>query len=167
MTEGQSPGLSASLEAIVPLGEERSSKQSSVSESDVNYRLCEDKSRQGSLLDSDVGHSYSKLSSVSKHPLEHSNGGDDSERNSLSESGPRQSHSRDDISHQIVFHTRQKHKTTSCCATSTQPQPQPWPRHQPCLHHLSVGNPASTSAPSWSNRCPRGNWKSERDLNPR
>ena len=119
MTEGRSPGLSASLEAIVPLGEERSSKRSSVSESDVNYRHCEGNSRQGSLLDSDVGHSYSKLSPVSKQPFEHSNGGDDSERNSLSESGPRQSHSRDDISHQIVFHTRQKHKITSCCATST------------------------------------------------
>jgi hypothetical protein len=123
MIEGRSPGLSASLEAIVRLGEERSTKPSSVSESNVNYRLCEEKSRQCSLLDSDVGHSYirakSKPSSVSKHPFEHSNGRDRSERSSMFESGPRQSHSRDDITHQIVFHTRQKHKTTSCCATST------------------------------------------------
>ncbi|KAE9366507.1 hypothetical protein N431DRAFT_548381 [Stipitochalara longipes BDJ] len=123
MAGGRSPGLSTSLETLVPQSDNGSSRRSSSTESDVGYCLYRDHDRHCSTIESDVkqarSRNESKASSKSRGPVKYSSNRDKIAHSSLSASPSSRYLSGDDTIHQTVFHTKRKPEITSHCTLST------------------------------------------------
>jgi hypothetical protein len=122
MSGGRSPGISASLETLIPKGDNEY-RRSSSTESNVGYCLCKDHEKQHSTLKGEVEQalfrSNSKPSSKSRSPVKLSKSTDKSEHSSLSASVSSRHLSGNNITHQNAFYMKEKHQVTYHCSQST------------------------------------------------